>query len=144
MARADTRDPHTGEIPPLPDDLPFAVDYQAYVQQVAEQPNFKIRIGFVGSGFNSKAVLYLSQDMFRFFDKERFEVHVFSFGPADSPLFIHHGMRGVDWRERVKANVDHFHDCQAMKMDHIKAARFIHDKDIHILIEWDGFARQGK
>ena len=59
-------------------------------------------------------------------------------------MFIKHGMRGVDWRERVKANVDHFHDCQAMKMDHIKAARFIHDKGIHVLIEWDGYARQGE
>lgn len=144
MARADTRDPQTGGIPKLPPDLPFDADEQLYVDQVASNPNFKLRIGFVGSGFNSKAVLYLSQDMFRFFDKSRFEVHIFSFGPADNPLFIHHGMRGVDWRERVKANVDQFHDCQAMKMDHIKAARYIHDQGIHILIEWDGYARQGK
>ena len=144
MARAEHRDAQTGEIPPLPAGMPYRVDYRTYMQQVSEDPKFKIRIGFVGSGFNSKAVLYLSQDMFRFFDKSRFEIHVFSFGPADNPLFIHHGMRGVDWRERVKANVDHFHDCQAMKMDHIKAARFIHEQDIHILVEWDGYARQGK
>ena len=144
MARAEYRDEQTGEIPPLPADLPFRVDYKTYSKEASEHSNFKIRIGFVGSGFNSKAVLYLSQDMFRFFDKTRFEIHVFSFGPADNPLFIHHGMRGVDWRERVKANVDHFHDCQAMKMDHIKAARFIHEKKVHILIEWDGFARQGQ
>ena len=144
MARSDQRDSQTGQIPPLPPDMPFAVDNVSYAQQVADNPNFKIRIGFVGSGFNSKAVLFLSQDMFRFFDKSRFEVHIFSFGPADSPQFIHHGMRGVDWRERVKSNVDQFHDCQGMKMDHIKAARYIHDQDIHILIEWDGYARQGK
>ena len=144
MARADHRDAQTGEIPSLPADLPYQLDYRTYVQQVSEHPNFKIRVGFVGSGFNSKAVLYLSQDMFRFFNKTNFEIHVFSFGPADNPLFIHHGMRGVDWRERVKSNVDHFYDCQAMKMDHIKAARFIREKDIHILIEWDGYARQGK
>lgn len=143
-ARADKRDPQTGQIPPLPPDLPFRVDPETYRQQLSENPNFKIRIGFVGSGFNSKAVLYLSQDMFRFFDTARFEVHIFSFGPADNAFFINHGMRGVDWRERVKANVDHFHDCQAMKMDHIKAARFIHEQDIHILIEWDGYARQGE
>jgi protein O-GlcNAc transferase len=31
-----------------------------------------------------------------------------------------------------------------MKMDHIAAARFIHEKDIHVLIEWDGYARQGE
>lgn len=144
MARSDRLDSQTGQIPPLPSDMPFSVDHQTYVQQVAENPNFRIRVGFVGSGFNSKAVLFLSQDMFRFFDKSRFEVHIFSFGPPDSSQFIHHGMRGVDWRERVKSNVHHFHDCQGMKMDHIKAARYIHDQDIHILIEWDGYARQGK
>ena len=144
MARSDHRDSQTGQIPPLPSDMPFSVDHQTYVQQVAENPNSRIRVGFVGSGFSSKAVLFLSQDMFRFFDKSRFEVHIFSFGPPDSPQFIHHGMRGVDWRERVKLNVHHFHDCQGMKMDHIKAARYIHDQDIHILIEWDGYARQGK
>jgi protein O-GlcNAc transferase len=144
MARAERRESIRHSIPPLPDDLPFAMDPQVYAKDVAENPQGKIRIGFVGSGFNSKAVLYLSQDMFRFFDKSRFEVHIFSFGPADNPLFIHHGMRGVDWRERVQANVDYFHDCQAMKMDHIKAARFIHDQDIHILMEWDGYARQGR
>jgi protein O-GlcNAc transferase len=144
MARAERRENIRQSIPPLPADLPFRMDPQVYAQAAAENPQGKIRIGFVGSGFNSKAVLYLSQDMFRFFDKSRFEVHIFSFGPADNPLFIHHGMRGVDWRERIQANVDYFHDCQAMKMDHIKAARFIHDKDIHILMEWDGYARQGK
>lgn len=82
--------------------------------------------------------------MFRFFDSKKFEVHIFSMGPPDSPLFIQHAMRGVDWRERVKANVDYFHDVQRFKMEHVKLARFIHEMKIHILIEWDGFARQGE
>lgn len=129
----------------LPPDLPFqphhhVADYQAE----ASQPGFKLKIGFVSSGFNSKAVLYLSHDMFRFFDKDTFEVHVFSMGAPDNPLFIQHGMRGVDWRERVKANVDFFHDSQPYKDDHIALARFIKSHNIHILLEWDGYARQGE
>jgi protein O-GlcNAc transferase len=125
--------------------MPFDenVERQRFLLE-AKSPSHKIRVGFVGSGFNSKAVLYLSQDMFRFFNSDQFEIHIFSFGPPDNPMFIKHGMRGVDWRERIKANVDFFHDCQAMKLDHIKAARFIHDEGIHILIEWDGYARQGE
>jgi len=134
-------------VAPLPKDLPY--DPQADLerhQQEYQQPGAKIRVGFVGSGFNSKAVLYLSQDMFRFFNKDRFEVHIFSVGPADNPLFIEHGMRGVDWRQRVINNVgeEFFHDLQHMKLDHIKMARFIKEQDIHILIEWDGYARQGE
>jgi Glycosyl transferase family 41 len=130
-------------IPPLPDDMPYRVDPAPYVAEMgaaasgSASDDYRIRVGFVGSGFNSKAVLYLSQDMFRFFDRERFEIHVFSFGPPDSPLFIQHGMRGVDWRERVKSNVHAFHDMQHLQNDHIAAARYIHEHGrIHILIEW--------
>jgi len=134
-----------GEIKPLPADLPFnpEEDRARFVAEAAED-GAKIRIGFVASGFNSKAVLYLSHDMFRFFDTSKFEVHVFSLGPPDSPLFIQHGMRGVDWRERVKANVDFFHDVQEYKSNHVGLARLIHGKNIHILLEWDGYARQGE
>lgn len=137
---------HAGatSLPPLPADLPFNVDddRRRFAKVFSENPSERIRVGFVGSGFNSKAVLYLSQDMFRFFGPD-FEIHVFSFGPADNERFIQFGMNGVDWRERVKSNVDYFHDCQEMK-DHRDVARFVHGKDIHILIEWDGFARQGE
>jgi protein O-GlcNAc transferase len=143
MARAAQA--QSNNLPPLPDYLPYKPHEMRdeYIDEFRNE-TAKVRVGFVGSGFNSKAVLFLSQDMFRFFDTTRFEIHVFSFGPPDNPLFIKHGMRGVDWRERVKANVDYFHDCQSMKMDHVKAARFIHKHNIHILIEWDGYARQGE
>lgn len=138
MARAGETD--GGTVADLPVDLPYSLD--RYRERF--QGESKIRIGFVGSGFNSKAVLFLSHDMFRFFDKSRFEVHIFSFGPPDGRPFIMHAMGGADWRERVKANVDHFHDLQQYKADHIGAARYIHKHNIHILLEWDGFARQGE
>lgn len=134
-------DENTGALSPLPPDLPYGTHSrrEGFKRDDAE----KIRIGFVSAAFSSKAVLYLSHDMFRFFDKSKFEVHIFSVGPADSPEFITHGMNGVDWRERVKTNVDYFHDVQHLKDEHIQLARMIYDMDIHILIEWDGYARQG-
>ena len=141
-------------ITPLPSDLPYrTMDYQQKFMSEQQQQEYldgggthKIRVGFVGSGFNSKAVLFLSQDMFRFFDATQFEIHIFSFGPPDHPQFIQAGMRNVDWRERVKSNVPYFHDLLTMNIskDHIASARYIHDQNIHILIEWDGYARQGE
>ena len=130
---------------PLPDDMPFdpISEREKYVME-ANQLDFKIKVGFVGSGFNSKAVLYLSQDIFRFYDRDKIEMHIFSLGPADNENFIDIGMRGVDWRERVREHVDFFHDNEEIKMDHIGLARYIHDQGIHILIEWDGYARQGE
>lgn len=125
----------TGTIDDLPSDLPYI-----YPRAMDGE---KIRIGFVGSGFCSKAVLYLSQDMFRFFDKNQFEVHIFSFGAPDNEKFIRVAMGGLDWRQRVIDNVDVFHDMQQMSSNHIEAARYIHEQKIHILIEWDGYARQG-
>lgn len=141
MARVDKN----MQVVPLPDDLPYdhQADLNRYVSE-ASQPNFKVKIGFVGSGFNSKAVLFLSQDIFRFYDREKIEMHVFSCGPADNENFIKYGMNNVDWRKRVKGNVDYFHDVEEMKMSHIDMARYIHDQGIHVLIEWDGYARQGE
>jgi len=138
-------DPKTMQLVPLPNGLPYDMEKErpGFLANAADT-NFKIKIGFVASGFNSKAVLYLSHDMFRFFDKSKFEVHIFSVGPPDNPIFIEHGMRGVDWRERVMANADHFHDMQSLKDDHVALARFIHELKINILIEWDGYARQGE
>jgi len=129
----------------LPPDVPYdsALRRKSFAVDAVD-PNFKIKVAFVASGFSSKAVLYLSQDIFRFTDTDNFEVHIFSVGAADNPDFIEGPMRGVDWRERVKANVDFFHDVEHLKDQHVELARMIHDLNIHILIEWDGYARQGK
>jgi len=132
-------------IAPLPSDMPFdpVSEREKYVEEAAE-PGFKLKVGFVGSGFNSKAVLYLSQDIFRFYDRDKIEMHIFSLGPPDNDNFINIGMKGVDWRKRVAKHVDYFHDNEEIKMDHVGLARYIHDQGIHILIEWDGYARQGE
>eukprot|EP00591_Stephanopyxis_turris_P010919 CAMPEP_0195510598 /NCGR_PEP_ID=MMETSP0794_2-20130614/3198_1 /TAXON_ID=515487 /ORGANISM="Stephanopyxis turris, Strain CCMP 815" /LENGTH=563 /DNA_ID=CAMNT_0040638049 /DNA_START=219 /DNA_END=1910 /DNA_ORIENTATION=+ len=110
----------------------------------SKSPDFRIKVGFIAAGMNSKAVLYLSHDMFRFFDKERFQVHIFATQDADSPRFIQEAMRGVDWRERVRSNVDYFHEVMHMNNNHMALAKFIDDLGIHIMIDWDGYARQGQ
>ena len=105
-----------GTIDPLPIDMPFEPEKERpkFVEQ-ASQPDFKLKVGFVSSGFNSKAVLYLSQDIFRFYDRSKIEMHVFSLGPPDNDNFIKYGMGGVDWRKRVQSQVDHFHDVVSNK-----------------------------
>jgi len=133
-----------------PEDLPYSVmelqnkfvkKYQEYEKMKQQQP--PIKVGFVAGAFNTKAVLYLSHDLFRFFDPDILEIHIFSTGPPDHSQFIQHTMRGVDWRQRVMDNVDYFHDVQEYSEDHIGLARYIHNLEIQILIEWDGYARQG-
>jgi len=132
-----------GVISERPSDLPYSVKEmrKKYQKQMQQQP---IKVGFVACGFNSKAVLYLSHDIFRFFDPSLVEIHIFSTGPPDHPNFIHGTMRGVDWRQRVIDTVDYFHDVRRYQGDHIGLARYIHKQEIQILIEWDGYARQGE
>jgi protein O-GlcNAc transferase len=140
-------DHDTTSIKELPRDLPYSVEEMRarFVNQLKNTETQKpIKVGFVGCGFNSKAVMYLSQDMFRFFDPSVVEVHVFSTGRPDHPLFIQGTMRGVDWRQNVIDNVDYFHDVSKFQDDHIGLARYIHNKEIQVLIEWDGYARQGE
>jgi predicted O-linked N-acetylglucosamine transferase (SPINDLY family) len=40
--------------------------------------NTRIRVGYVCASFKTKAVIYLTQDLFRFHDKSKFDVYVFS------------------------------------------------------------------
>jgi len=122
----------------LPSDLPYD-----HSKKDKGDIDSKLRIGFVSSGISSKAVLYLSYPMFEFFDKTKFETHIYSVGAPDNPHFIQNAMRGVDWRKRLMKTVDKFHDVQHLKDDHINLARKIYHDNIHILIEWDGYARQG-
>jgi len=139
-------DPTGTKLVELPPDLPYDPKEKIsdYIFQYRSLSHFKIRVAFVACGFNSKAVLYLSHDMFRFFNRSKFEVHVFSLGAPDNDNFINVAMRGVDWRQRVKDHVHTFHDVRHLKNSHIELARYIRAQDIHILIEWDGYARQGE
>ncbi len=102
-----------------------------------------IKVGFVACSLNSKAVLYLSHDMFRFLDPNLMEVHVFSTGNQDSPGFIKGVMRGADWRQRVIDTVNYFHDVCHFGKDHIGLAWYIREEwEMEILIDWDGYVRQ--
>lgn len=104
----------------------------------------KIKVGYLCVGVNSKAVMFLAQDLFRFHDKSKFETHVLSTGEPDNDTFIQITMRGVDWRNRVQENSDYFHDIRHIrKRGPTALAKYISDLGIHILVDWDGYARQG-
>ena len=160
-------DSNAKSVRPLPDDLPFdhinsknnnrlemfRKEFGYYSSVVDKDThekcknrtttNAKIRLAFVSAAFSSKAVLYLSHDLFPYFNQDKFEIHIFSLNDPDNPNFIKNAMNGVDWRQRVKTNVTKFHDVRPYKNDHIKLARYVYEQNIHVLIDWDGYARQG-
>ncbi len=67
----------------------------------SKQPNFRIKIGYVSANIKSKTTVYMAQDLFRFHDKTKFEVHVYATTAQDTPYFLSQAMRGVDWRKKV-------------------------------------------
>mmetsp|Transcript_20723 Transcript_20723/g.32633 ORF Transcript_20723/g.32633 Transcript_20723/m.32633 type:complete len:187 (+) Transcript_20723:352-912(+) len=152
-ARADN---NAGYIRPRPSGLPYSVDdmrteflHQHHHRTIHKNnnpppPQVPIKVGFVACSFNSEAILFLSHDMFRFFDPSLVEIHVFSTGSPDHPRFLAEVMRGVDWRRRVVDSVDRFHDVRYLNNDHVELARYIRDSGMQVLIEWDGYARQGE
>lgn len=77
----------------------------------------------------------------RFHDRTRFEVHVFATSAPDTAVFLESAMRGVDWREKVKNSVEHFHETY--KMDIVETANLIRGLGIHILLDWDGYSNHG-
>ena len=61
-------------------------------RQEAKQEGFRIKIGYVSASMRSKAIIYLTQNIFGFHDRSKFEVHVFAACPPDDKHFLEKGI----------------------------------------------------
>lgn len=86
------------------------------------EPGAKVRLGYFSADFNNHAVMHLIGRLFELHDKDRFEVHAYSFGtdPWD------------DIRKRVVDAVDHFHDVAKLADAEVAALARSHGIDIAI------------
>jgi protein O-GlcNAc transferase len=107
----------------------------------SSEKDFRIKIGYVSASMRSKAIIYLAQNIFTFHDRSKYEVHVFAACPADSAEFIEKAMYGVDWRAKVKHDVEYFHDVHTLDVKQL--ANKIYNLGIHILLDWDGYSNNG-
>ncbi len=64
----------------------------------------KIRIGYFSADFRDHPVSHLTAELYELHDRERFEIHAFSFGPDTQD----------EMNLRIKRGVDHFHDVRTM------------------------------
>ena len=64
----------------------------------------KIRIGYFSADFRNHPVSHLTAELYEVHDRERFEIHAFSFGPDTQD----------EMNLRIKTGVDHFHDVRTM------------------------------
>ena len=88
----------------------------------------KLRIGYLSGDFYDHAVSHLTQGMFALHDAGRFDIHAYSFGPAD----------GSSYRRRIEADCAHFADVRQMRTAEL--ARRIASDGIDILVDMMGFS----
>lgn len=107
-----------------------AVRGQGPLHRIAESARpGRLKIGYVSSDFRDHATAYLISSLFGLHDRDRFEIHAYSFGPDD----------GSDYRGTIAAGCDHFTDIEGMTP--MQSARRIADDGIHILIDLKGYTR---
>ena len=90
-------------------------------------PRGKLRIGYFSNDFHDHATSQLLIETFEAHDRERCEVHAFSFGADD----------GGAMRRRLGYAFHAFHDVAALS--DIEAARAVHGAGINILVDLKGY-----
>ena len=92
----------------------------------------KIRIGYFSADFHNHATAYLIAEMLELHDRERFEIHAFSFGPDARD----------EMRQRCVNAVDHFHDVT--KLSDQAIAKLARDLEIDIAVDLKGHTQDGR
>jgi len=89
----------------------------------------KIRIGYFSADFRDHPVSHLTAELYEIHDRERFEIHAFSFGPDTKD----------EMNLRIKVGVDHFHDVRTMSYkDTAMLARSV---ELDIAVDLGGFTQ---
>jgi protein O-GlcNAc transferase len=96
------------------------------------KPGARLRIGYLSADFHEHATAYLTAELFELQDRQRFEIHGYSYGPDDRS----------ETRGRLKRAFDRFVDLSALGT--AAAARAIHDDAIDILVDLKGYTAQAR
>lgn len=92
-----------------------------------DDPVRRLRIGYLSEIFHEHATARLVTGVIEHHDHAGFEVHAFSYGPAD----------GGDKRRRLMAACDAFHEVGGLGVQDL--AEYIHGQQIDILIDLNGW-----
>lgn len=94
-----------------------------------ESAQGKLRVGYLSNDFHEHATARLLVESIEAHDRDRFELHAFSFGSDD----------GGAMRRRLNTAFDVFHDVSALNDAEI--AQAVHGAGIGILVDLKGFTR---
>jgi len=95
-------------------------------------PREQLRIGYFSADFHNHATMHLLAGVLECHDRDAFEIHAFSYGPE-----IEDAMRA-----RVRATVDHFHECARLSDGAIIATA--RQAGIDIAIDLKGYTQDAR
>ena len=88
-----------------------------------------LRIGYLSWDFHKHATSYLTAELFELHDRERFEVHAYSYGPDD----------GSAIRARIRAACDRF--INVADQTHVASSQAIFNDGVDILVDLKGYTQ---
>ncbi len=92
----------------------------------------KVRLGYFSADFHDHATMHLLAGLLERHDRERFEVHLFSFGDAAADAM----------RARAVSAADHFHDVRTASEEDVAA--LARRQGIDIAIDLKGYTRDSR
>ncbi len=108
--------------------LPLAPSLQS--PQAAQRD--RLRIGYFSADFRNHAVMQLIAGALECHDRDAFEIHAFSYGPEAEDAM----------RARIRATMDHFHECARMSDGAITA--MARRAGIDIAVDLNGYTQDAR
>ena len=102
----------------------------SFKQTMKTSKNKRLRIGYFSADFQNHATMYLTSKIFEKYNKQKFEVYVYSYGKSSG---------FDDVREKLKKSVDFFKDVISLSEKDI--AMLARDDQIDIAIDLKGYTR---
>ena len=113
----------------MPEDGPMTSHWSAYE---SGKKGGTIRVGYLSSDLREHAIGFLMAELFELHDRKKIEVYVYYCGTISKDPMM----------DRIKATVDHW--IPIGLMDDAAAARRIADDGIQILVDVNGYTREGR
>ncbi|MGE9761832.1 tetratricopeptide repeat protein [Pseudomonas sp. PDM20] len=102
------------------------------VSSVAQPHTGRLRIGYLSADFRNHPVAHLVTQVIAAHDRERFEAHLYAYGPE---------IDDEERRQLIQA-ADHF--TVISRMDDLEAAKLIRDDQIDILVDLTGYTTHAR
>ena len=104
----------------------------AIVQPPPATQRDRLRIGYFSADFRNHAVMQLIAGALECHDRDAFEIHAFSYGPEAEDAM----------RARIRATMDHFHECARMSDGAITA--MARRAGIDIAVDLNGYTQDAR